>query len=179
MNASELPSPLSPLLRGEGRGYDVAPESDSEDDEPSLGHRRRKLEVGDLDITPMIDVTFLLLIFFMVTSTMKEPATADVPPARYGVGTDSGEATILTVMRPDDSGEVQVRFPDATLHALADLRKTEELTNLVRTAATADPPRLNVVINADRDLPHGTVREISQMAGKVEGIRLFLGVQDK
>jgi hypothetical protein len=38
---------------------------------------------------------------------------------------------------------------------------------------------MNVVINADRDLQHGAVREISQMAGKVEGIRLFLGVQDK
>jgi biopolymer transport protein ExbD len=140
--------------------------------------RERKGAPGELDITPMIDVTFLLLIFFMVTSTMKEPATADVPPARYGVGTDSGEATILTVMRPAE-GEVQVRFPDSTLHTLAELRKSGEVTELVRNATTADPPRLNVIINADRDLPHGVVKEISQMAGKVEGIRLFLGVQDK
>ncbi len=153
--------------------------SDIDDDEPSLGHRRRKLEIGDLDITPMIDVTFLLLIFFMVTSTMKEPATADVPPARFGVGTDSGEATIFTVMRPGDGGEVQVRLPDSSVHTLAELRTSDEVTNIVRDATTADPPRMNVIINADRDLPHGVVREVSQMAGKVEGIRLFLGVQDK
>jgi biopolymer transport protein ExbD len=153
--------------------------NDIDDDEPSLGHRRRKLDTGDLDITPMIDVTFLLLIFFMVTSTMKEPATADVPPARYGVGTDSGEATIFTVMRPGDDGEVQVRFPDGNLHALAEVRASGEVTTIVRSATTADPPRMNVIINADRDLPHGVVREISQMAGQVEGIRLFLGVQDK
>jgi biopolymer transport protein ExbD len=153
--------------------------SDTDDEEASLGHQRRKLDTGDLDITPMIDVTFLLLIFFMVTSTMKEPATADVPPARHGVGTDSGEATIFTVMRPGDEGEVQVRFPDSTLHTLTELRKSDEVTNVVRSAMTADPPKLNVIINADRDLPHGVVREISQMAGQVEGIRLFLGVQDQ
>lgn len=154
-------------------------ESESDDDEPSLGHRRRKLDVTDLDITPMIDVTFLLLIFFMVTSTMKEPATADIPPARFGVGTDSTEATIITVLPPDDAGEVQVRFPDASLHSLADLRKDGALAELVQAAATADPPRLNVVINADRDLPHGVVREVSKLIGSVEGVRYFLGVQDK
>lgn len=153
--------------------------SNSDDEEPMLGHRRRKLDVGDLDITPMIDVTFLLLIFFMVTSTMKEPATADVPPARYGVGTDSGEATIFTVMRPGDEGDVRVRFPDGTLYAIAELRTSGEITSLVRKAMAADPPRPNVIINADRDLPHGLVREVSGMAGQVEGVRLFLGVQDK
>ena len=80
-----------------------------EDDAPTLGHRRRKLDAGDLDITPMIDVTFLLLIFFMVTSTMKPPATADVPPARYGVGTESDEAVTITVVRPaGEGGEVGI-----------------------------------------------------------------------
>ena len=33
--------------------------------------RAKKKDEADLDITPMIDVTFLLLIFFMVTSTMQ------------------------------------------------------------------------------------------------------------
>ena len=150
-----------------------------DDDSPTLGHRRKKLPVGELDITPMIDVTFLLLIFFMVTSTMKPPATADVPPARFGVGTDSGGAVVVTVLRPGDDGEVEVRFPDGVQHALTELRRTGALTQLVRSAAGGDPPQTDVLVNADRDLPHGVVREVSQMIGEVEGIRLFLGVQDK
>ena len=36
----------------------------------SFGGKRKPIE-GELDITPMIDVTFLLLIFFMVSSTMQ------------------------------------------------------------------------------------------------------------
>ena len=153
---------------------------DSDDDAPVLGHRRHKVDIGDLDITPMIDVTFLLLIFFMVTSTMKEPATADVPPARHGVGTDSGEAVVVTIARPGgEGGEVEVLLPDGSRQTLADLRRTGALTQLIRTAVASDPPRTEVIINADRDLPHAIVREVSQMVGEVEGIRLFLGVQDK
>jgi biopolymer transport protein ExbD len=152
---------------------------ETDDDEaPTLGHRRRPVD-AELDITPMIDVTFLLLIFFMVTSTMKEPPTADVPPARYGVGTDAAEALIVTVMRPGSDGEVEIQLPDGSQHSLADLRRTNALTELVQAAATGDPPRTKVVVNADRDLPHAAVREVTQMVGRVEDIRLFLGVQDK
>lgn len=151
----------------------------NDDDAPTLGHRRRRMNVGGLDITPMIDVTFLLLIFFMVTSTMKEPATADVPPARFGVGADSGEASIVTIMRLGDDGDAEVVLPDGSRSSLSELRRTKALKVLVEAAVTAEPPRTNVIINADRDLPHGVVKEVSNMIGDVEGIRLFLGVQDK
>lgn len=154
-------------------------ESNDDDDVPTLGHRRRTMSVVELDITPMIDVTFLLLIFFMVTSTMKEPATADVPPARYGVGTDSGESLVLTVMRPGADGDVELVLPDGSRSSLAELRRTDALKQLVQAAVSADPPRTHVIINADRDLPHGIVRELSRMVGDIEGVRLFLGVQDR
>mgnify|MGYP003325625382 CR=1 FL=1 len=44
---------------------------DDSDDRSPLHLPRKKLEDAEMDITPMIDVTFLLLIFFMVTSTMQ------------------------------------------------------------------------------------------------------------
>ncbi len=53
------------------------------DDEGSF-RRRPATEEMDLDITPMIDVTFLLLIFFMVASTMQATAENDIPPAKHG-----------------------------------------------------------------------------------------------
>lgn len=152
---------------------------DDEDDVPSMGHRRRTIDPGDLDITPMIDVTFLLLIFFMVTSTMKEPVTADVPPARNGVGADMSDALVVTMSRPNNEGETVVGLPDGTRQTLAELRETDALTTLIKEAMNEQPPRSRVIINADRDLPHGKVRAVSEMVGAVEGARLFLGVQDK
>ncbi|MEZ6068519.1 MAG: biopolymer transporter ExbD [Planctomycetaceae bacterium] len=47
---------------------------------------KRAAEEDDLDITPMIDVTFLLLIFFMVTSTMEPEGGLKIRPRRTGWG---------------------------------------------------------------------------------------------
>ena len=38
----------------------------------------------ELSITPMIDVTFLLLVFFLVCSKVATQDAVDLPPARYG-----------------------------------------------------------------------------------------------
>ena len=59
-------------------------------DESEWGSTRKRGEEAELDITPMIDVTFLLLIFFMVTSTMQGKPDLDVPPVKHGVGVDAG-----------------------------------------------------------------------------------------
>lgn len=40
---------------------------------------RRKLVQGELDMTPMVDVTFLLLIFFMVTASFSLQKSIRVP----------------------------------------------------------------------------------------------------
>ncbi len=46
---------------------------------------KRSTGNGELDMTPMVDVTFLLLIFFMVTASftltrsLEQPTTADLP----------------------------------------------------------------------------------------------------
>lgn len=68
----------------------------SEDDEP--------------DITPMIDMTFLLLIFFMVTSTMKPEGALQIPSARNGIGVSADEAVVLSIF--DDDGTPGVYLAD-------------------------------------------------------------------
>ena len=50
---------------------------------PILPHRRVK-NSADLDITPMIDIVFLLLIFFIVASVPDPQVEADLPHARHG-----------------------------------------------------------------------------------------------
>ena len=42
----------------------TAPTAEQEAEELPISVSNRKREEGDLDITPMIDITFLLLIFF-------------------------------------------------------------------------------------------------------------------
>ena len=39
----------------------------------------RNTEDAEMDITPMIEITFLLLIFFLVASKMDSPASGELP----------------------------------------------------------------------------------------------------
>ena len=49
-----------------------------------LPKKERNPDDGELDITPMIDVTFLLLAFFVVVSKMDPSASVALPIASYG-----------------------------------------------------------------------------------------------
>ena len=46
--------------------------------------RRKSDDETDLDITPMIDITFLLLAFFVMVSKMDPQLPVDLPPALNG-----------------------------------------------------------------------------------------------
>ena len=50
------------------------------EDSPGFTLRARRAEIEELDLTPMVDVTFLLLIFFMITASFNLQKTLEVPP---------------------------------------------------------------------------------------------------
>lgn len=58
---------------------DSADEGDGADDEPPPLIRRRKPIDDEMDLTPMVDVTFQLLIFFMVTASFSLQKSIEVP----------------------------------------------------------------------------------------------------
>ena len=70
-----------------------------ENDDEVYVRRKRSLPDTEIDITPMIDVTFQLLIFFMVTSTMQGNPPADLPPSKSG-GSIEVAKVINVVVRP-------------------------------------------------------------------------------
>ncbi len=47
-----------------------------------LRHRRRRNQSSIVDLTPLIDVVFQLLIFFLLTATFQESSSLDVDLAR-------------------------------------------------------------------------------------------------
>lgn len=54
-------------------------EDDEEDEDERWGGSRND-DDGEMDLTPMVDVTFLLLVFFMVTASFSIQKTLEVPP---------------------------------------------------------------------------------------------------
>ena len=63
-----------------------------------------------IDMTPMVDVIILLLIFFFMTSQFKEPAAVEVKLPKLGAGekyVKVPESNVLTV-KVDDAGTISV-----------------------------------------------------------------------
>lgn len=54
----------------------LGPQNETNDDNVKT---RKKRVVGELDMTPMVDVTFLLLIFFMVTASFSLQRSIQMP----------------------------------------------------------------------------------------------------
>src|SRR3989442_10948273 len=69
------------------------------------GHHRPKRRVGvRIDMTPMVDVAFLLLIFFMVTTVFRTPQALEInlPPDK-DVRIEVKESKVLSIrVLPDD-----------------------------------------------------------------------------
>jgi biopolymer transport protein ExbD len=138
------------------------------------GIKKKKNEDADLDITPMIDVVFLLLIFFMVTSTMDDQKAANVPPAEHGVGVDANKASIVSVVADEAGGIGRV--------ILGDDPSGEEIVNLdlVRRYVQAgfNEGKELVIIKAERDVKEGRVQEVLKVLADIDGLKFAIGVQN-
>lgn len=58
---------------------------------------RKKAQDAELDITPMIDITFLLLAFFVVASKMQEQAPIPLPYAKHGEAIAAKDALMINI----------------------------------------------------------------------------------
>ena len=66
-----------------------------------------------IDMTPMVDVAFLLLIFFMVTTVFRKPLAMEVNVPEAGARVEVPESNVLTVYI-DDTEELFTRLPRET-----------------------------------------------------------------
>ena len=110
---------------------------------------RKASEKARIEIIPMIDVIFFLLVFFMISTlsmTINRGLPVDLPTAATSQK-DVRENVSLTVMQ---DGKIFLNKEPVTLQDMGPRVK----------AALASDPRLAVVINADGHVLHSTVVDI-------------------
>jgi biopolymer transport protein ExbD len=95
----------------------------------ALGLRKRKRVGVRVDMTPMVDVAFLLLIFFMVTTVFRTPQALEInlPPDRNAhVDVNQEKVLTITVLQDDRSYWRRAKDPWARTEVakLGDVFKT-------------------------------------------------------
>lgn len=127
-------------------------EEDEEDDDFSLGPA--DLEESGLDMTPMVDVTFLLLIFFMITasfSMQKSMQTAPPEPDQEGASQSVSMEELeeeSVVVEIDE--ENNIRVDDVPVSG------TGELTDVLM-AKIGNEGKTEMLIEAHPSARHGLV----------------------
>ncbi|MCA9270707.1 MAG: biopolymer transporter ExbD [Planctomycetales bacterium] len=145
--------------------------------------RRRPPQEVDMDITPMIDIVFLLLIFFIVTSKLSETGARDLPTAAAGGAVAGKEAVVVTLVGTGD--DVVIYKGDSKddadrLRAVDAADQEDELVAYIRDARQGPPRKQYVLVKASRGVKHGQVARVSHAIGRAtEGGTLHLAVMEE
>ncbi len=113
----------------------------------------------ELDITPMIDITFLLLIFFLVSSQINAEEAVDLPEARHGSMVAGKEAVIIIVKR--GTGEqAEVQKADGSGFSADTEQQNAEIAEYVQKGL--DAGKKHVIIRAEGSVRHGEIGRVSE-----------------
>lgn len=134
-----------------------------------VNHRKRKREDAELDITPMIDVTFLLLIFFIVASRMDPQHVVDMPTAKHGSAVAEKNACIIIVAR-GDAEEPRVylgisKDPAAEVKG-TDEEKEAQIEAYVDQQLHGPTPKIAVLIKAEQGIKFRYIDQVSKVASR-------------
>ena len=149
-----------------------------QNDSPLIRGRDRNSD-NDMDITPMIDITFLLLIFFLVCSTPDQQSAIELAKARHGRGVGEKESVIITLAAGGvDAAPVFLADGRVGTPLPSDLEEQQELIIEAIQAGRRESNKDNVLIKADRNVAHRDVARVIQAASKVEGSKIHLAVME-
>ena len=117
-----------------------------------LSKRKDDEEAGEIDLTPMLDVVFILLIFFIVTSVFVTEAGIDVSKPEASTDEDTSGDMILIAVGPQgdiwiDGDQIDPRF----IRARFELR-------------LADAPNSAVIIQGDESASNEQIMLILKAA---------------
>lgn len=145
--------------------------------------RRAIGDGADMDITPMIDITFLLLIFFLVASRMEDDAVIELPPARHGTAVAARSAATLTVIQ--GTGDKTVIYlgdgkSPSTMISTEDRHQQEErIRQFVEGQTLGTNAKKHVLLKAERGLKHREVARVARAVGRATDVPLYVAVLEE
>jgi biopolymer transport protein ExbD len=120
-----------------------------------MAFRKKKRTEVRIDITPMVDVVFLLLIFFMISTSFIDTSAIGINLPQASTGTPDAEREEVRVYLEEDG----------TIHLNDREVDMEELKEQLRTYAQ-DAEAVSFKLLADQEVRHGRVITVVDLARK-------------
>ena len=121
-----------------------------------------------IDITPMIDVMFILIIFFLITTTFV---------SNPGLEIDLPRASLSEIENANQPIEI-VLSKDGSVMYSGKLLNQNELSDELDKLFKNDPQKL-VIIQADKNTPHGIVVQLMELIKKTGFQKLGIAAESE
>ena len=145
--------------------------SDDEDDEDEFGGISRAGEDEEMDLTPMVDVTFLLLIFFMITASFSIQKSLEVPPPEPE---EKGQSTAIQNLEEFEEESIMVEI-DARNLVMVDEQIVSDLKQLPKVLKSAHKPE--ILIMAHEDCLHEVVVRVIDASNEIGLQKIRVGLK--
>ena len=119
----------------------------------------------EINLTPLIDIVFLLLIFFMLSTTFVDTRQlpVELPTASSKAKSDSPDVTEIRIAA---DGSMQIDGKNTTLEN-------------IRTELSSKKEKVSIVLRADKAATHGTVVGVMDIAQQLGIKSISVAVQSK
>ncbi|EMI18437.1 biopolymer transport exbD2 protein [Rhodopirellula maiorica SM1] len=136
------------------------------EEEDDLALPRKKRDDEEMDITPMIDITFLLLIFFVVASKMDPTKIGTIPSADNGLAVSADDSAIIFV-DPGAGDEVILKRRDGSEFSRDEATQSSEIIEYVTSELekSIGKNKNQVMLLGDANVKVGKVTRIQQIIG--------------
>ncbi len=137
--------------------------------------QRKRRERVDITLISMIDVLFVLLLFFMVSTTFNRHTEVKIKlPEANGVEAENDHKNVTVTI--DDKGVYYLTGSDGESRKLPDQSRETLMRELPRLAGQAI--EIPFIISADGNAPHQSVMTVLDAAGEVGFSHITFATQE-
>ncbi|MEZ6094618.1 MAG: biopolymer transporter ExbD [Pirellulaceae bacterium] len=161
-------------------------ERERDDAGADIRPRKHKDEDNELDITPMIDITFLLLAFFVVASKMDPSAAVDLPRASFGDPVSEKDSVVFIITKGSDK-DSYVIFKGRSNDEEAKINETEPTAQeeavgfFVEQQLSTYPEKQTILVKAEGGVKTGAVEVVKRgisLSDLAESRQIYVGVEE-